>query len=242
MKRKFLLFSAIAFSVAVLSACNCGTSSCSSTSSAAVAAEAETRAQAITSPAAAIEALKLGNERFVSGEMLTPRAQEARLVETLTSQKPFAAVIACSDSRVPVEIIFDQGIGDLFVIRTAGNTVGEDVVMGSIDYAIEHLEVPLVVVLGHQNCGGVTSAIAVSDHDHEAEHHGKIEELLEIIRADVKPYVGHPEKLSEAIAMNTAAQTQRIEDVKYIRKKIEEGKLEVVSAYYELESGKVIFE
>lgn len=173
----------------------------------------------IETSAQALEALKAGNMRFSSGEMLHPRSCEARREKTLNSQKPFATIIACSDSRVPVELLFDQGIGDLFVIRTAGNTVCSDVVMGSVDYAIDHLNTPLVVVLGHQNCGGVTSAITVSEHDDEHEHHGKIAELLEAVRENVKPYVGHPEQLTEAIHVNADAQVEKIKEVDYIAKK-----------------------
>lgn len=195
----------------------------------------------ISTPDEAIAELIAGNERFATGKMVSPRATSARLAETLNSQKPFAAVIACSDSRVPVELLFDQGIGDIFVIRTAGNSVLDDVVMGSVDYAIDHLGVPVVMVLGHQNCGGVTSAIAVSEGEH-AHHHGKIGELLEVVSSDIEEYVGHPESLTEAIHVNEAAQAQHIADVDYVKEKIEAGKLKVVSAYYNLESGRVEFD
>lgn len=137
-------------------------------------------------------------------------------------------------------MLFDQGLGDIFVIRTAGNSVGSDIVMGSVDYAVDHLEVPLVVILGHQNCGGVTSAIAESDSHHES--HGKIDQLLEIVRDDVKPYVGHPEQLDEAIHVNAKVQRDDIEAVKYIQEKESEGKLKVVSAYYSFDTGVVTFD
>lgn len=195
----------------------------------------------ITTPDEAIAELIAGNERFATGKMVSPRATSARLDETLNSQKPFAAIVACSDSRVPVELLFDQGIGDIFVIRTAGNSVMDDVVMGSIDYAIDHLGVPVVMVLGHQNCGGVTSAITAVEGEH-AHHHGKIGELLEVVTTDIKEFVGHPESLDEAIHVNEIAQAKHIADVEYVKEKIAAGKLKVVSAYYNLESGKVEFD
>ncbi len=195
-----------------------------------------------STPDAAIAELKAGNKRFVTEVNKHPRKGKVRLNETLNTQYPYVAVVACSDSRVPVELLFDQGIGDIFVIRTAGNSVSPDVMMGSVDYAVDHLEVPLVVVLGHQNCGGVTSAIAAVKEGEHHHHNGKIGELLEIIQADVKPFIGHPEKLEEAIQMNTEAQVKRINDVDYIQKRVKEGKLKVVGAYYNLETGEVIFQ
>ncbi|MFI3304879.1 MAG: carbonic anhydrase [Rikenellaceae bacterium] len=196
----------------------------------------------VETPLQAIDALKSGNARYVAGESINPNADQERRDETLNSQSPYAAVVACSDSRVPVELLFDQGIGDLFVIRTAGNSVAGDVVMGSVDYAIDHLNVPLVVVLGHQNCGGVTSVISVS-HDHEEHHHnGSIGAMLAALAPSVEPYIGHPDMLDEAIHVNAAAQVDAIESVDYIREKIEAGELKVVSAYYNIGDGKVTFE
>ena len=110
----------------------------------------------------AIDLLKAGNARFVSGA-LTPKDNYATLREQLsTGQHPFAVVLCCSDSRVAPEIIFDQKLGDLFVIRNAGNIVDEEV-LGSIEYAVEHLETPLVVVMGHSACGAVTATCQGGD-------------------------------------------------------------------------------
>ena len=110
----------------------------------------------------ALQSLKDGNERFVA-EALTPKDDYATLREQLsTGQQPFAVVLCCSDSRVAPEIIFDQKLGDLFVIRNAGNVVDDDV-LGSIEYAVEHLGTPLVVVLGHSCCGAVTATCQGGD-------------------------------------------------------------------------------
>ena len=110
----------------------------------------------------ALELLKTGNARFVSGA-LTSKDDYTELREQLSArQHPFAVVLCCSDSRVAPEIIFDQKLGDLFVIRNAGNVVDDDV-LGSIEYAVEHLETPLVVVLGHSCCGAVTATCQGGD-------------------------------------------------------------------------------
>ncbi len=103
-----------------------------------------------------------GNERFRSGIISHPRQNAGRRGEILASQHPIAAIVGCSDSRVPPEIVFDQGLGDLFVVRVAGNVL-DDTALGSIEYAAEHLHVPLVLVLGHSGCGAVTAA-ASGDH------------------------------------------------------------------------------
>ncbi len=109
------------------------------------------------SPAHAIQYLKEGNRRFVQGSPLNLNQDETRRRSTHSQgQSPFCAILTCSDSRVPVELVFDQGIGDIFVIRVAGNVVGTNE-LGSIEYAVEHLGTPLVVVLAHTNCGAVTA-------------------------------------------------------------------------------------
>ncbi len=228
MKKLYLAlsFAALAFAI------SCG--SAASTSSEAVVVE---------TPQQAIDALKAGNSRYAAGESINPNADQSRRDETLNSQAPFAAVVACSDSRVPVGLLFDQGIGDIFVIRTAGNSVVGDVVMGSVDYAVDHLNVPLVVVLGHQNCGGVTSVISVDPHaEHEHHHNGSIGGLLEALTPAIEGYIGHPEQLDEAIHVNADAQVEAIKSVDYIKEKIEAGKLKVVSAYYNIGDGTVTFE
>jgi len=102
--------------------------------------------------------LLAGNRRFSSGKMLHPRLSKARRADLVKTQKPFAVVLSCSDSRVPPEILFDQGLGDLFVIRSAGNVI-DDVAIGSIEYAVEHLGVKLILVLGHEKCGAVAATI-----------------------------------------------------------------------------------
>ena len=106
--------------------------------------------------AEALERLRAGNRRFTDGEVRRDHNGADRRKRLIAGQQPFATILGCSDSRVPVEIVFDQGFGDLFVVRVAGNLVAE-VVLGSIEYAVRHLKTPLLVVLGHQGCGAVAA-------------------------------------------------------------------------------------
>lgn len=109
-------------------------------------------------PSGTLARLRTGNDRYASGRLLHPNQSPERRMELLGGQRPFAVVLGCSDSRVPPEIIFDAGIGDIFTIRVAGN-VPDDIVIGSIEYAVTHLGTRLVVVLGHSGCGAVTATV-----------------------------------------------------------------------------------
>jgi carbonic anhydrase len=113
------------------------------------------------SPAAALQLLLEGNRRFVSGELHHPHQDAARRTALVPSQRPFAVLFGCSDSRLAAEIIFDQGLGDLFVVRTAGHVIGPEV-LGSIEYAVATLETPLIAVLGHDSCGAVGAALSAA--------------------------------------------------------------------------------
>lgn len=185
-------------------------------------------------PEEALAELIAGNERYVNEECVNPRSDMERVEETAPHQAPFAAVVGCSDSRVPVELLFDQGIGDIFVIRTAGNNVNSEMVMGSVDYAIEHLGVKVLLVLGHGSCGGVTGAISEGEQEH-----GNIGHLLGTIREDVSDYVGKVDRLDDAIRHHTRVQVQRILSYPHVAEKIESGKLLVKQAYYDVNTGKV---
>lgn len=187
-----------------------------------------------STPEEALAELIAGNERYVNEECVNPRSDMERVEETAPHQAPFAAVVGCSDSRVPVELLFDQGIGDIFVIRTAGNNVNSEMVMGSVDYAIEHLGVMVLLVLGHGSCGGVTGAISKGE-----EEHGNIGHLLGTIREDVSDYVGKVDRLDDAIRHHTRVQVQRILSYPHVAEKIESGKLLVKQAYYDVNTGKV---
>ena len=189
-----------------------------------------------STPEEALAELIAGNERYVNEKSIHPHTDMDRVAETAPHQAPFAAVVGCSDSRVPVELLFDQGIGDIFVIRTAGNNVNSEMVMGSIDYAIEHLGVKLVLVLGHGSCGGVTGAISDGE-----EEHGNIGHLLSTIRNDVSEYVGKTDSLDAAIHHHAEVQVERIIAYPHVAEKIANGELLVKKAYYDVKTGKVTY-
>jgi carbonic anhydrase len=127
----------------------------------------------------ALKALKAGNARFVSGQV-SDIDTSAKNRKTLSEgQEPFAVIVGCSNSRVPPELLFDQGLGDVFVVRVAGNVV-DPVVLGSVEYGVEHLHSPLVVVMGHQGCGAVSAAIA------GGEQPGDIGAVLALIQPSVQ--------------------------------------------------------
>lgn len=180
----------------------------------------------------AIKILKEGNRRYTQGKSIHPRQTSRRRKELSKGQKPFAVIVGCSDSRVPPEIIFDQGIGDLFVIRVAGNIV-DDVALGSIEYAVEHLGTGLVVVLGHSKCGAVSATVQ------GGEAHGHIGSIVETIKPSVeKAKKQKGDILNNSIKNNVEAVVKSIKTAKpIITRLIKENKLKVVGAYYDIDSG-----
>jgi carbonic anhydrase len=194
---------------------------------------------ALVPPAVALKALQDGNQRFQKGTPQHPRAGAARVKETAFGQHPIAAVIGCSDSRVPPEILFDQGIGDVFVVRVAGNVCDAHEV-GSAEYAIEHLGVSLVVVLGHSSCGAVTAAVT------GGEVPGNVRSLLDSIRpAVVEAQHEHPDlkgkdlvtAVTETNVWNSARKIYELSPA--IRHLAKEGRVKVVGGVYDLGSGSV---
>ncbi len=184
-------------------------------------------------PQQALELLLEGNARYVSGTTAHPNVNMERVAQTAPHQSPFAAVVGCSDSRVPVELLFDRGIGDIFVIRTAGNNVGGDMVMGSVEYAVEHLGVQVLLVLGHEACGGVTSAVQ------GGEHHGAIGNLIHSIQSDIPEFLGKGEQIDAAIARHTKVQVEEILANPVVAGMVKEGKLLVKGGHYDVDNGKV---
>lgn len=183
-----------------------------------------------------IELLKEGNRRYVAGQMLHPHEDFERRKEVCNGQKPFAVIVGCSDSRVPPQVIFDQGIGDLFIIRVAGNIV-DDVALGSIEYAVEHLGTQLVVVLGHSKCGAV---IATAQG---GEPHGHICSIANMIMPAVeKAKTQKGDLVENAIRNNIDMVVDTIKNSEPVMaKSVKEGKVKVIGAYYDLDSGVVEF-
>lgn len=196
----------------------------------------ETQVQENFSPNQILDVLKAGNEHFVHHKNAFPHLDKARMLEEVSGQHPIATVVSCSDSRVPVELIFDRGIGDLFVIRTAGNSLDDDMTMGSLEYAVEHLHTKLIIIVGHEKCGGITAAI--SNHS-EGKEPKEISSLIETLRNGVKPFVGKTENLDDAIHYNVNHQIQKILQNPELKELIEKGELKVVGGYYHLNNGKV---
>lgn len=186
--------------------------------------------------------MKAGNERFIAGEATHPHLDAERRTETSEGgQHPYATVIACSDSRVPVEAIFDAGIGDIFVIRVAGNVCQTDEI-GSIEYGVEHLGTPVMIVLGHEQCGAVTAVLT------GAEVHGSIPELVAPISPVAEKINSEhaeaelPEKVSMAVHENVMHQMKLLlSGSPGVAERVKNGKTKVVGAVYDLSSGKVTF-
>ena len=188
-----------------------------------------------------LQRLLEGNQRFVKGEPTHPGRKPEDFAPLAAGQRPVAVIVGCSDSRVPPEILFDQGIGDLFVVRIAGNVVegGGPSVKGSIEYAIAELSVPLIVVLGHSQCGAVKAAIKHLDA-HDALP-GAIQDLVTLIKPSVvrsKDIPGDP--LENAIKANVRAGVQRLNSLApIIAPLVRRHKVKVVGATYELRDGSV---
>lgn len=195
---------------------------------------------ATQSPEAVLKALLTGNERFVAGTATRPHAGHARRSELVEGQHPVAAVVGCADSRVAPEILFDQGLGDLFVVRVAGN-VAEPGVVGSVEYAAEHLGTPLVVVLGHERCGAVKSTLDGAGED------GNLGSLVKDIRPAVASACRHAsascDAVHEGVHLNARAQARNLlERSPLLRELVAAGKVRVVVATYDLASGRVALE
>ena len=178
----------------------------------------------------ALEVLLKGNERFVKGEHTFHDLLKERLL-TADGQHPFATVIACSDSREPVEYIFDQGLGDLFVIRTAGNTLHGEDSFASLEYAVVHLNTPLVVVLGHEDCGAVKAALAGGEEEQELLH------LIQHLQRNIE--VEKQGSLLDYVKRNVRATIKRMLSKEFIKRKVERGELMIVGAVHHLASGRV---
>jgi carbonic anhydrase len=192
-------------------------------------------------PEEAIRALKTGNSRFFSGSARRPELSAAERRSQILAQTPFAVVLSCSDSRVPTEIVFDQGLGTLFITRVAGNVI-ETGTLGSIEYGIGHLKSHVVVVLGHEGCGAVKAALLPpEDRARETEN---IQALLNSIVPAVSkiPKIRDEKaKLREAVIANVRLQVQNLKKVKFVQDAIARGKIAVIGAFYEITSGAVDF-
>ncbi len=188
-------------------------------------------------PDQALTLLKEGNLRFVNGHPTKPRQDVNRIKEIASAQSPFATIVGCSDSRVPNEIIFDQGLGDLFIVRTAGQ-VSTYASWGSIEFAEEILGTKLIVVLGHTKCGAVNAAVNLP------EVPGHIVTLINAIKPAVEKAkkIGSTDVLDLAIRENIMMQVEQLKGLEpVLAKRVREGSIKIIGALYDLNSGKIEF-
>lgn len=204
------------------------------------AATALATAKSDVSPEAALKMLQEGNDRFIKAAVKRPNQNAKQRLQTAEKgQKPFAAVLSCADSRVPVEVLFDRGIGDIFVVRDAGN-IATITDIGSIEYAVDHLGTPLVVVLGHSKCGAVTAAVQ------GGEAPPNIKAIIEVIAPAVNTAKSaNPDKTGDALvpaaidANIWQAMTDMYKNSPLLREKVKDGKIKLVGASYDIKTGKV---
>jgi len=192
-------------------------------------------------PGAAIQRLMEGNKRFVEQKSKHPHEAVDWRSELESGQHPFAVILGCADSRVPPELLFDQGLGDLFVVRVAGNIVDTDV-RGSIEYAVDHLGTQLVVVLGHSRCGAVTAAL-----EHATDSPSEPEEIVSLLYR-IEPAIRglsetmDPEaRMHEAVKRNVQLAVKRLSETPDLMRAVKAGKLKIVGGLYDLHTCKVEF-
>ena len=192
------------------------------------------QAETNVTPDSAIAELKAGNVHHVRHQYQHPHESLTRQRELVAGQHPHAEILSCADSRVPPELIFDQGLGDLFVVRVAGN-VATDTEIGSLEYGAEHLQIPFLVVLGHESCGAVTAAVQGG----EAEGH--IAALVNLIKPAVDKSRGLPgDPVANAVRINVEMVVQQLRSsTPVLSTLVAEGKLKIVGGVYSLETGKV---
>nr|WP_208381318.1 carbonic anhydrase [Paenarthrobacter ilicis] len=187
-------------------------------------------------PALAWERLREGNERFVSGESRHPNQDASRRSSLLEGQNPFAVIFGCADSRLAAEIIFDLGLGDAFVVRTAGQVI-DDAVLGSLEYSISELQVPLIAILGHDSCGAVTATKAAVETGDMPP--GFIRDLVERITPSVLTAKRNgQEDVNDMVVEHVKQTAERLADSsRVISDAIDEGRVAVIGLSYKLGEG-----
>jgi len=191
-------------------------------------------------PHETLEKLKEGNHRFVENKLHSHNFVKTRRIETTVSgQDPFAAILTCSDARIPPNFIFDQGIGDLFIVRVAGN-VCDSLVLAPLEFAVKHTNCALIVVLGHRHCGAVTSAVE------ETPTSPNIEDLLLRLRPAMDKVMRenkdmpHDELVNQIAKANAILTREKIlRSSPTLKEAVENKKLEALAAYYNIETGVV---
>jgi carbonic anhydrase len=190
------------------------------------------------SPEEALRLMKEGNDRFVTDAPFRSAQGRERRVELARGQAPFCVLVGCSDSRVPPELLFGRGLGELFIVRNAGNTV-DTAALGSVEYGVGVLGCPLVVVLGHENCGAVAAAMEVVNRN--ATFPGVIGEMIQPIIPAVLSSRGEPgDPLHNAVVANARRVANRLRmQSAIVAEAVREGRLKIVAARYDLDDGDV---
>jgi carbonic anhydrase len=190
-------------------------------------------------PDAALARLLAGNRRFVRDKVRNPRRNTVRRAQIAQGQNPFATLVSCADSRVPLELIFDQGLGDLFVVRVAGNTAADPIVIGSVEYAAVVLNTPLIMVLGHEECGAVKAAIDAATNG--TVYPGDLPAVIAPILPAVQQTLSVPKatQLEAAAEANVQNQDHLLSAVPLLADRIGTGALKIVGGIYSLHTGKV---
>ncbi len=185
----------------------------------------------------ALEKLIKGNERFVKSDLKHPDSDKKRRKEMLKGQHPFVVILSCSDSRVPPELIFDQGLGDIFEIRNAGNVLNEHVI-GSIEYAVMHCGVKLIMIMGHQDCGAIAATLSgISETKY-----------IKALEDSIQPAVDDCKEKGIEVNSDNVVKAHIMQDINELLTKdtelvkyMQENNVEIVPAYYHLDTGKVDF-
>jgi carbonic anhydrase len=189
----------------------------------------------------ALRRLVEGNRRFARGEARFPTVQKKILSQLAREQRPFATILGCSDSRVPPELLFDAGFGELFVIRIAGNAMSDEVA-GSLQYAGVHLKTPLFLVLGHEGCGAVSAA--VDTHFQNVRYRLRISKLVSKIVPAIRklnPKLPPDQLLSQGIEANVRWTMQQIRSSPEGKARVAEGRVKLIGAIYDIKTGRVRF-
>jgi carbonic anhydrase len=185
----------------------------------------------------ALQLLRDGNQRFADDRAEHVDDNLARRMAVSSTQKPFATILSCVDSRVPIELIFDRGIGDLVVIRSAGEVLDRSVV-GSLEFGVAELNTPLLMVLGHQRCGALTAAVKAFD-THETQP-GDLEYLIDALAPAVRQVAGQPgDRVTNAVKVNVALTVAQLRKSAVLAQAESTGKAKIIGAYYSVDTGKV---
>jgi carbonic anhydrase len=198
----------------------------------------EADAGATVTPQQALQLLIAGNRRWVTGNVTHPNQSIRRRVALRHVQHPFATVFSCIDSRVPPELVFDRGIGDLAVIRTGAQVLDEGVVLGSVEFTPDHLHTPLILIMGHQRCGAVSAAIQTIESGGTAPGH--IQSIVDALRPAYDVAIREPgELVDNMVRAQIRLTVDRIRTDPLIKEFIARGELKVRGGYYSLDTGAV---